>query len=151
MVWKPRIRSQLGNDGYDIKHFTDDKGKLRSRPQNLSCNFTEAISWSLITSGGFSVRYYDNSFLFNVAGISCFPTGEWMNWLCGLLNTKIVSSMTKIINPTLNMNAGDVAKYLCLSIKLCKHELMPRLTIVLASLQLIGTHLKHPGASRHTP
>ena len=98
------------NDGYEIKNFFDEKGKLKSRPQNLDFNFRDALSWSLVTSGGFSVRMYDKRFAFNVAGISCFPDKKWIIYLNGLLNCKIVSEITQILNPTLNMNAGDVAK-----------------------------------------
>lgn len=98
------------NDGYEIKNFFDEKGKLKSRPQNLDFNFRDALSWSLVTSGGFSVRMYDERFAFNVAGISCFPDKKWIVYLNGLLNCKIISEITQILNPTLNMNAGDVAK-----------------------------------------
>lgn len=98
------------NDGYEIKNFYDDKGKLRSRPQNLDYNFKPALSWSLVTSGGFSVRFYSGFFAFNVAGISCFPDGRQISYLNALLNCKIVSEITQILNPTLNTNAGDVAK-----------------------------------------
>ena len=37
------------NDGYEIKNFYDEKGKLRSRPQNTEYYFKESISWGLIT------------------------------------------------------------------------------------------------------
>ena len=97
------------NDGYEIKNLKDKKGKLRSRPQNLAYNFKESISWSLITSGKFSARFYPDSFLFNVAGNSCFPEKNDLNYLLGLLNTNIVQGFTDIINPTLNTNVGDVA------------------------------------------
>ena len=96
------------NDGSEIKSFTDEKGKVRSRPQNLGHNFSEHISWSLITSGDFSARFYDSSFSFNVAGISCFPSSGDIHFLLSFLNTKIVNYLTKIINPTLNSNVGDV-------------------------------------------
>ena len=45
------------NDGYEIKNFKDDKGKVRSRPQNLQYYFKPAITWSDVTSGSFSGRY----------------------------------------------------------------------------------------------
>ena len=98
------------NDGQEIKNFKDTKGKLKSRPQNLEYNFKPALSWSLITSGEFSVRYYDENFAFNVAGISCFPEKHILKYLCGILNSKVVGKITKMLNPTLNMNVGDVAK-----------------------------------------
>ncbi len=98
------------NNGEEIKSFRDENGKLRSRPQNLDYNFRRSLSWSLVTSGGFSVRYYDEAFTFNVAGISCFPKDEHLLYLNGLLNSKIISTITQMLNPTINMNAGDVAK-----------------------------------------
>ena len=97
------------NDGAEILNFKDEKGKLRSRPQNLAYNFRASLSWSLVTSGGFSVRLFPDYFMFNVAGISCFPS-EHLNYILGLLNTKITSNITQMLNPTINMNAGDVAK-----------------------------------------
>ncbi|MCT3044206.1 BREX-1 system adenine-specific DNA-methyltransferase PglX, partial [Leuconostoc mesenteroides] len=45
------------NNGAKIRNFTDAKGKVRSRPQNTNYYFREAITWSLITSGGFSIRH----------------------------------------------------------------------------------------------
>ena len=61
------------NDGYEIKHFVGENGRLRSRPQGLDYNFRKSISWSQITSGPFSARYFDENFMFNVAGTSAFP------------------------------------------------------------------------------
>lgn len=97
------------NNGYEIKHFVDGAGKLRSRPQNLEFNFRQHLSWSLVTSGGFSVRYYPNYFMTNVAGIGCF-TEKHSSYLLGLFNTSIVQYIVSLINPTLNTNVGDVEK-----------------------------------------
>ncbi|WP_067624662.1 BREX-1 system adenine-specific DNA-methyltransferase PglX [Alicyclobacillus acidiphilus] len=97
------------NDGYEIKNFKDERGKLRSRPQNLDFNFRSSVSWSLVASGAFCARYYPDNSLFNVAGISCFPSDDVFKYILGLLNTKVAQSFTQIINPTINMNAGDVA------------------------------------------
>lgn len=98
------------NDGFEIKNFKDEKGKLRSRPQNLDYMFRESISWSMVTSGAFSMRYYPNYFTANVAGVSCYPTPDILNYLLALLNTKMAASLTKMLNPTLNSNAGDIEK-----------------------------------------
>lgn len=99
------------NDGFEIKHFTDENGKLRSRPQGLAYNFRPSISWSQITSGAFSVRYFDESFMFNVAGTSAFPEGErLLLMLLGLLNSKAAAEFAAVLNPTMNMNPGDMAR-----------------------------------------
>ena len=55
-------------DGIEIKNFKDNKGKLRSRPQNTNYYFKEAITWSLITSGGFSIRYREKGGIHDVSG-----------------------------------------------------------------------------------
>src|SRR5690606_29228453 len=34
------------NDGFEIKNFRNEQGRLKSRPQNLGYFFTEGITWS---------------------------------------------------------------------------------------------------------
>ena len=99
------------NDGYEIRHFCGQKGVLRSRPQNIDWNFRKAAGWSAITSSVMTVRYYDENFIFNVAGACAFPKNEEMlMWLIALLNSKTSAVLTQAINPTLNMNPGDTAR-----------------------------------------
>ena len=96
------------NDGYEIKNFYDEKGKLRSRPQNTEYYFKESISWGLITpSSGNAFRYFPKGFIYDVAGMSYFLEKNQFNYL-GILNTKIYADLTKIINPTVNLQIGDV-------------------------------------------
>ena len=95
------------NDGYEIKNFYDEKGKLRSRPQNTEYYFKESISWGLITSAGSSFRYFPKGFIYDVSGMSYFLEKNQFNYL-GILNTKIYSDLTKIINPTINLQIGDI-------------------------------------------
>ena len=96
------------NNGYEIKNFKDEKGKLRSRPQNLEYNFKEGISWSLISTSQLAVRYYGKEFMFNVAGITLFVDGDY-KYIMGFLNSKVANLLAKLINPTINMNVGDIA------------------------------------------
>ena len=99
------------NDGEEIKSFRDEKGKLRSRPQGLAYNFRPSVSWSQITSGALSVRYFDENFMFNVAGTSAFPQDErQLILLLGLLNSKAAAAFARVLNPTMNMNPGDLAR-----------------------------------------
>lgn len=98
------------NKGSSIINHRDRKGKQLSRPQNLGYQFKPSVSWSLITSGRFAARYYDSNFTFNVAGMSCFPPAPVFYYLLGLLNSSVARIASELINPTLNMNAGDIAK-----------------------------------------
>ncbi|MCG6839743.1 BREX-1 system adenine-specific DNA-methyltransferase PglX [Fusobacterium nucleatum] len=98
------------NDGYEIKNFYDGKGKLRSRPQNTEYYFKESISWTDVTSSGNSFRYYPKGFLYDVTGMSYFINELKQKNLLGVLNNKLIYTITKILNPTLHLQIGDLVK-----------------------------------------
>lgn len=53
------------NDGFEIKNFKDEKGKLRSRPQNTQYYFREGISWNDTTATGkIAFRYQPEGLYF---------------------------------------------------------------------------------------
>lgn len=89
------------NDGYEIKNFKN------AVVRNPSYYFRESISWGLITSAGSSFRYFPKGFVYDVSGMSYFLEKNQFNYL-GILNTKIYSNLTKIINPTINLQIGDI-------------------------------------------
>lgn len=70
--------------------------------------FLNAITWSALTAGESSFRYSDYGALFDSAGSSMFPDDK-CKYILGLLNTKISSTILRIINPTLNYGAGSLA------------------------------------------
>ena len=105
------------NDGYEIKNFYDEKGKLRSRPQNTEYYFKESISWTDITSSGNSFRYYPKGFLYDVTGMSYFIDESKQKNLLGILNNKLIYIITKILNPTLHLQIGDLIKVPYFTIK----------------------------------
>lgn len=99
------------NDGYEIKNFKDEKGKLLSRPQNLSIYFHSAISWSVICSGTLNFRYYPNGFIPNMCGMCCIlDTKNDELLLLAYSNSKVVSTIVDLINPTMNLSNGVFAK-----------------------------------------
>lgn len=96
------------NDGYEIKHFIDEKGKLRSRPQNLIYMCKNSISWSDITSETNAFRYKPDGYFFDITGMSFFTEKDKL-YLLALCNTKIAAKILKIIAPTMHCQCGDVA------------------------------------------
>ena len=98
------------NNGLELLNFTDSNGKLRSRPQNVSYYFKKSISWTKIGSSEFTVRYYNEKFIFSDAGLASFPNEKNIIYLLGLLNSKIVGTLVSALNPTLNRNIGDINK-----------------------------------------
>ncbi|WP_216360849.1 BREX-1 system adenine-specific DNA-methyltransferase PglX [Acidithiobacillus marinus] len=97
------------NDGYEIQSFTDEQGKLRSRPQNRDYYFQESISWSFISSSYFGVRFSDTKAIFDVAGSSAFPAQKDKYFLTALLCSTLAHGFMKAMNPTLNFQVGNVA------------------------------------------
>ena len=96
-------------DGFEIKNYTDEKGKLKSRPQNIEYYFRPSISWSFISSSYFGVRYSPKKAIFDVAGSSVFPDEKNMMYLTGLLCSKLSTEFMVVQNPTLNFQVGNVA------------------------------------------
>jgi hypothetical protein len=95
-------------NGFEIKNFKDDKGKLRSRPQNTQYYFHECFSWSLVSSGVAAFRYKPIGHIFDVAGMSCFAN-ENLYYLFAFCNTKVVMKILEVVAPTINYQCGDIA------------------------------------------
>jgi type II restriction/modification system DNA methylase subunit YeeA len=96
------------NDGFEIRNFKDRWGKQRSVVRNPQYYFREAITWSLITSGGFSIRYRETGSIHDVAGMSAFSNNhDKLMYILGIMSTKISNYVFKILNPTINLQVGD--------------------------------------------
>ena len=60
------------DDGHEIKNFTTEEGKLRSRPQNLEFFFKEGITYPDRTTSDFSPRHMPNGVVFSSTGFAIF-------------------------------------------------------------------------------
>ena len=96
------------NNGYEIKNYKNNNGKLRSRPQNLQYSFSKSLSWSAVTNNKISFRFFPNGFLFDVAGSSVFTDEDKMWYILGFLNSQITQEFLNIISPTINYSAGYI-------------------------------------------
>lgn len=97
------------DNGFIIRNYKDDNGKLLSRPQNIGYQFKSHIGYSRITSSKTSFRIYDDGFMFTDSSAGIFNLSA-QSYLLGFLNTEIAINILNIINPTLNYQAGDIAK-----------------------------------------
>ena len=99
------------NDGHEIKNNFNEKGKLRSRPQNRQYYFREGITWSDVSSSYFGVRYAEKGFIFDVKGSSMFPKESYsIELVLAIIASKIVSEFLKILNPTISFQVGDLKR-----------------------------------------
>ena len=98
------------HDGRAIRTFgTKNGGRARSRAQNTEFYFQPSVTWSLVSSSYFGVRYSEAGAVFDVGGSSAFPTEEDHLWITGFLCSKQVFGFMKVMNPTLNFQVGNVA------------------------------------------
>lgn len=98
-------------DGYEIKNFYDSNGKLRSRPQNTEYYFKEALTWSTVSSSNCSFRYSSIGHLFETKGSNYFvKERNNLYYLFGLLNTKLINYLLKVLSPTLDYHEGPMSK-----------------------------------------
>lgn len=99
------------NDGTEIKNFKDSTGKLLSRPQNLQYYKKQSITWTALTSGPFNARFSPMGFLFDAKGSSFFVKDEALYYeVIAFMNSCVSNKVLSILAPTLDYNAGVVAK-----------------------------------------
>ena len=95
------------NDGYEIKNFYDDKGKLRSRPQNTEYYFKESIGCSAISSTQNFFRKYNSGSIFDV-NLRCYFFEKFINEYMAFFNANIFIYFSRLLSPTLALNANDL-------------------------------------------
>ena len=99
------------NDGFEIRNFKDENGKLRSRPQNMDKYFRDGITWSTLSSASLSMRYSPVGNLFETKGSVCFfPDKSNMYYALGVLNSIIVNKILLILCPTLDFHEGPIGR-----------------------------------------
>lgn len=97
-------------NGKEVKDYAAFLYKSYTRTiKNINYYLKECISWGMITSSDISVRYYPAGYIFDIAGCCLFSEHKYLIYLLAFLNTKIAKELTKAINPTINMNVGDIA------------------------------------------
>lgn len=97
------------NDGFEVKHFVDDNGKQRSRPQNTQFYFKKCLTYSAISSYKFSLRYLDRA-IFGGGGDSIHTENKHFTYLFGLLNSKVAQHYLSIISPTMNFEVDHIKR-----------------------------------------
>lgn len=80
------------------------------RPVSLDDQFRPSISWSDVTSDRNSFRANGGHSLFEHAGSCAFIADDNLLPLIAYLNSSAASVMLRMINPTLNCNAGVVSR-----------------------------------------
>ena len=113
-VWIPyskggERRNWYGNYEYVVNWSKKDNFN-RSKTTLQHLYLKEALTWPFITSGDFSARLLPQGFLWEVAGSPCFfKDREDEYYTLGFLCSKVANYILKVINPTINVQAVDIA------------------------------------------
>ena len=92
----------LYNGGEDIKNTS---GNYRLREPKYY--FRESITWPKICSGITTFRTCPTGVLFGDSGLNLFIEGD-QSGILGLMNSKVIAYLLKLINPTLNNQVSDI-------------------------------------------
>ena len=102
-------RKWYGNNEY-ILDWQNNGNVLRnfkgSNLRNKDKYFEKGITWSTVTSGNSSFRYFSYGYLFDNGG-SCLFAGKYLKYIQGFLNS-IVSRELLSIQPTVNNQPGTI-------------------------------------------
>ena len=110
-------RKWYGNNDYVVNwenggdqifnHAKQDGRNVQDYPAELK--FAPSLSWSLITSGTPAFRYKQGN-LSDIAGMSVYASRDLVLRYLALLNSPIALETLKLITPTINYQAGDIAR-----------------------------------------
>lgn len=107
-------RKWYGFNDYVIDWY-DDGAEIRAIPTAVIANYQyfmkAGLTWSTLTSGKFSIRQFGEGYIFDNGGCCIFELGEKKDFICALLNSKVFAYIFGQLNPTLNFQSGEVAKF----------------------------------------
>ncbi|MEH7248593.1 BREX-1 system adenine-specific DNA-methyltransferase PglX, partial [Neobacillus niacini] len=97
------------NDGEELRSFHDVLNKTNpgGRIKNQDFYFLEGITYTFLSSR-IGVRYSPEGSIFDVAGSSMFPNKSDLLYLLGYLCSNLTVELLKVINPTINIQVGDI-------------------------------------------
>lgn len=73
--------------------------------------FREGITYGATSGKGFSARYIPPYCVYDVKGPAIFLKNDWkLHFLLGLFDSKIISYLLNILNPTIEVQSGDIER-----------------------------------------
>jgi hypothetical protein len=103
------------DNGREIKQRVADaypylRGKTAWVVKNEGYYFKPGLCFSFINKSRLAVRRLPKGCIFDVASSAIFARGEEDDFLLGYLNSTLASALVSRINPTINVQVGDVKK-----------------------------------------
>jgi len=103
-------RNWFGNNEYVVK-WSEKENFNRAKTTLERLYLREGLTWSFISSGKFSMRYFSNGFLWDVSGSPAFfDDTNIMFYTLGFLCTNFATIILNFLNPTISIQAADLKK-----------------------------------------
>ena len=109
----------FGNQSTVVQYFKGGREMIASktdgtctghRHDNPDYYFRRGVTWSLISSKGFAARLSPGGFIFDVAGMTCFPPENLIPITLAILNSRVGKFILSALNPTINYQVGDIER-----------------------------------------
>lgn len=106
-------RKWYGNGAY-VVNWENNGARIKvcsgARPQNISFYFKSGFSWTDVSSGAFSCRYWPKGCIFDTCAPTIF-TQNTNHFLLGLVNSKVGQCVMDIMSPTIHYTAGSMMNF----------------------------------------
>lgn len=94
---------------YGEHHRREMATRAGFRNDGVKYFFRPMVGWSYVTSGPPSFRFFEAGFSFDTTGTALFPRLNNLPFeLLGLLNSKVVEAVLKLLNPTLTITPQNI-------------------------------------------
>lgn len=107
-------RKWYGNNEYLVDWY-NDAAAIRMIKTAVIANYQyfmkPGLTWSTVSSMNFSIRWFDEGFIFDNGGCCIFELGNQRRYIIALLNSSVFKYIFGQLNPTLNFQSGEVAKF----------------------------------------
>lgn len=113
LIWHFYLKGGEVNKWYgnqDIVINWSHHGEYLVRRRDESFYYSEGITYTFLTISNFNARLKTRNTFFDVAGSCVLPQDINTYFLLGILNSKLLTFILKIINPTVNYQVGDLAR-----------------------------------------
>lgn len=107
-----QYRKWYGNNEFLINwenNGAEIKAKKNSYVRNSKYFWKDGLTWTKVTSNKFSMRRFEEGFLFDDSGCCFYPSDIKWEYILGLLNSKVFEKIGGI-GHTLTYQVGDIAK-----------------------------------------
>ena len=110
------FRRWYGNNEFCINYQGNGSALKQNRANLRSADryFSEGLTWTVVSSSGFAVRYMPDGFLFDQGGSGVFLESDdcySLYDILGSLNSSFVGRVAELLCPTINFTTGDVRKF----------------------------------------